>query len=154
MKALPGLVQELVTAKAQVIVTFGFKPTLAAKETGIPVVAANGIGDPVATGLIRSLAHPGGSITGISDSATELTVKRLGFLKEIVPSLHRVAMIWNEDDLGMKLRARAAIEAAEKLGVSVHPLGVREPDDFDGAFEASPATCRRASLWSRMCSRS
>jgi putative ABC transport system substrate-binding protein len=123
MKALPGLVQELVTAKAEVIVTFGFKPTLAAKETGIPIVAANGIGDPVATGLIQSLAHPGGSITGISDSATELTVKRLGFLKEIVPSLHRVAMIWNEDDLGMKLRARAAIEAAEKLGVSVHPLG-------------------------------
>jgi len=104
---LPKLAAELVAAKVDVVLTNGFPTALAAKNTGLPTVAASGVGDPVATGLVDSLAHPGGNLTGISDVATELTTKRLGLLKEIAPALRRIAMIWNEDDLGMTLRYRA-----------------------------------------------
>jgi putative ABC transport system substrate-binding protein len=131
---LPPLAQELAIAKADVIATIGFPPAVAAKATGIPTVAASGVGDPVATGLVESLARPGGTVTGISDNATELSTKRLSLLKEIAPGLRRVAMLWNEDDLGMTLRYKASAEAAERLGVSVQALGVREPSDFEAAF--------------------
>ena len=133
---LPALAQELAAAKVDVIVTIGFPTALAAKATGIPVVAAPGTGDPVATGLVGSLARPGGTVTGISDDATELSTKRLGLLKELAPGLAKVAMLWNQDDLGMTLRYKASAEAAERLGVAVQALGVREPDDFDVAFTA------------------
>jgi putative ABC transport system substrate-binding protein len=92
---LPLLAQELVAAKVDVIITIGFPPVVAAKATGVPTVAAAGVGDPVATGLVESLARPGGTVTGISDNATELSTKRLG-LKEISPGLRRVAMLWNQ----------------------------------------------------------
>ena len=75
---LPRLAQELVAARVEVIVTIGYPPAVAAKATGIPTVAASGVGDPVATGLVESLARPGGTVTGISDNATELSTKRLG----------------------------------------------------------------------------
>ena len=101
---------------------------------GIPTVVAFGVGDPVATGLVESLARPGGTITGISDVATTLTTKRMGLLKELLPNLRRVAMLWNKDDLGMSQRYAASARAAELMGVTVQPLGVREPDDFNEAF--------------------
>jgi putative tryptophan/tyrosine transport system substrate-binding protein len=132
---LPALAQELVAAKTDVIVTVGFPPVAAAKATRIPTVGTS-LGDPVATGLVDSLARPGGTVTGISDNATELSTKRLGLLKEIAPGLRRVAMLWNEDDLGMTLRYKASAEAAERLGVAVQALGVREPNDFEAAFAA------------------
>jgi len=119
-----------------VIITIGFPPAVAAKATGVPTVAAAGVGDPVATGLVESLARPGGTVTGISDNATELSTKRLALLKEIAPELRRVAMLWNQDDLGMTLRYKASSEAAERLGVLVQALGVREPNDFETAFAA------------------
>jgi putative tryptophan/tyrosine transport system substrate-binding protein len=133
---LPRLAQELAAAKVDVIVTAGYPMTLAAKATGIPTVAAAGVGDPVATGLVQSLARPGGTVTGISDNAIELSAKRLGLLKEIAPALRRIAMLWNQDDLGMTLRYKASAEAAERLGVTVQALGVREPNDFEAAFAA------------------
>ena len=133
---LPLLAQELAAAKVDVIVTTGFPPAVAAKATGLPTVAASGVGDPVATGLIESLARPGTNVTGISDEASELSTKRLGILKELVPELRRVAMLWNQDDLGMSLRYKASSEAAAGLGVAVQALGVREPDDFNAAFSA------------------
>jgi putative ABC transport system substrate-binding protein len=74
-------------------------------------------------------------VTGISDVATTLSTKRLGLLKELLPKLHRVAMLWNKDDLGMSLRYEASAKAAESLGVTVQALGVREPDDFNDVFE-------------------
>jgi len=119
-----------------VLVTIGYPTTVAAKDTGLPTVAASRVGDPVATGLVASLSRPGGNITGISDNAAELSTKRLGLLKEIAPSLRRIAMLWNQDDLGMTLRYKASAEAAERLGVAVQALGVREPNDFDTAFAA------------------
>ena len=133
---MPLLAQELVDAKVDVIVTTGFPPAIAAKATGVSTVAASGVGDPVATGLIESLARPGTNVTGISDDASELSTKRLGLLKELVPELRRVAMLWNQDDLGMSLRYKASSEAAMGLGVAVQPLGVREPDDFAASFSA------------------
>jgi putative tryptophan/tyrosine transport system substrate-binding protein len=133
---LPALAQELAAAKVDVVVTVGFPTIVAAKNAGLPTVAASGVGDPVATGVIESLARPGGTVTGISDDAAVLSAKRLDFLKELLPSLRRVAMLWNTDDLGMTLRYRASAVAAEELGITVQALGVREPDDFNGAFEA------------------
>ena len=131
---LPHLMEELKAAKVDVIVILGYPTAVAAKAAGIPTVVAFGIGDPVATGLVVNLARPEGNITGISDVATTLSTKRLGLLKELLPKLHRVAMLWNKDDLGMSLRYDASAKAAAAMGVDVQALGVREPDDFNEAF--------------------
>jgi putative ABC transport system substrate-binding protein len=117
-----------------VIVVWGFPIVAAAKEAGIPTVVAFGIGDPVATGIVQSLARPGGNLTGISDVASTLSTKRLGLLKELLPKLNRVAMLWNKDDLGMSLRYKASAEAAMAIGADVEAVGVREPEDFKEAF--------------------
>ena len=120
--------------KVDVIVVWGFPIVVAAKASGIPTVVAFGVGDPVATGLVKSLARPGGNLAGISDVATELSTKRLGLLKELLPKLKRVAMLWNRDDLGMTLRYEASAESARAIGADVEAVGVREPDDFNEAF--------------------
>lgn len=133
---LPQLMAALQAEHVEVVVGVGYPAAVVAKASGIPTVMAWGVGDPVATGLIDSLARPGGNVTGISDVATTLTTKRLALLKEFSPSLHRVAMLWNKDDLGMTLRYQASAEVAKLVGVTVQPLGVREPDDFDEAFAA------------------
>jgi putative tryptophan/tyrosine transport system substrate-binding protein len=136
MDRLPRLVNELVTSKVDVIVAFGYPSALAAKQgTTLPVVSFT-TGDPVGTGLVDSLARPGGNITGISDVSAEITPKRLELLKEMAPGLRRVAMLWNAADLGMTLRYRAAEAGAKQMGINVQPLGVREPADFDRAFAA------------------
>ena len=101
---LPHLMEELKAAKVDAIVVIGYPTAVAAKAAGLPTVVALGAGDPVATGLVVNLARPEGNITGISDVATTLSTKRLGLLKELLPKLHRVAMLWNKDDLGMSLR--------------------------------------------------
>jgi putative ABC transport system substrate-binding protein len=131
---LPHLMEELKAAKVDVIVILGYPTAVAAKAAGIPTVVAFGIGDPVATGLVVNLARPEDNITGISDVATTLSTKRLGLLKELLPKLHRVAMLWNKDDLGMSLRYDASAKAAAAMGVDVQAVGVREPDDFNEAF--------------------
>src|SRR6516165_9120900 len=99
--------------------------------TTIPIVVTESGGDPVATGLVKSLSRPSGNVTGVSDMAIELAPKRLELLKDMVPTLRTVAMLWNVNDLGMTLRYQAAADAARTIGVRVQPLGVREPDDFD-----------------------
>jgi ABC-type uncharacterized transport system substrate-binding protein len=142
---LPRLLDELAASKVDVVVTFGYPSALAAKQKNtalavnqkstIPVVAF-GAGDPVSTGLVESLARPGGNITGISDVSAELTPKRMELLKQMAPALKRVAMLWNVADLGMTMRYRASETGAKAMGVSVQPLGVREPDDFEQAFAA------------------
>lgn len=122
--------------QVDVFVVTGFPTTLACKVANVPTVVAVGAGDPVATHLIDSLAHPGGNLTGISDDANRLSTKRLALIKQAVPNLQRVAMMWNRNDLGMSQRYEASAGAAQTLGVTVQPLGVREPDDFNGVFEA------------------
>jgi putative ABC transport system substrate-binding protein len=101
----------------------------------VPIVAVNA-GEPEETGLAASLSHPGGNVTGISDLSSELSAKRLEFLKMAAPSVKRVALLWNADDAGMTTRYRAANSVAASLGVALQPLGVREPEDFAGAFAA------------------
>ena len=133
---LPQLAQDIVTAKFDAVVVAGFPPADAMKGTGVATVVGSGAGDPVATGLVDSLARPGGNITGISDDATALTTKRMGLLKAAVQNLRRVAMLWNKEDLGMSKRYQASADAAKALGFTVQPLGVAEPNDFDEAFAA------------------
>ncbi len=89
--------------------------------------------------MIASLAHPGGNLTGLSDMSADLSAKRLQLLKEAVPSLKRTAMLFNADDAGMVTRYKAASAVAPKLGVTLEPFGVREPDDFGGAFDKMAA---------------
>lgn len=133
---LPALLTELKSRNVDAIIVVGYPAALAAKTTGIPTVGAVGLGDPVETKLIESLAHPGGNITGISDVATTLTTKRLSLLKQVAPNLQKVAMLWNKDDLGMSLRYEASAKVAQALGLTVQALGVREPDDFNEAISA------------------
>jgi putative ABC transport system substrate-binding protein len=130
----PQLMKQLKADHVDIIVAWGYPTVLAAKVAGIPTVVGFGVGDPVATGLVENLARPGGNITGISDVATTLSTKRLGLLKELLPKLHRVAMLWNKEDLGMSLRYDASAKAAGAMGVEVQAVGVREPDDFNKAF--------------------
>jgi putative ABC transport system substrate-binding protein len=136
MSRLGEIVRSMKADKVDVIVVGGFPTTLACKVANVPTVVYVGAGDPVATHLIDSLAHPGGDITGISDNAAALATKRLALIKQAVPNLRRVAMLWNRDDLGMSMRYEASAGAAGSLGVTVQALGVREPDDFNGVFEA------------------
>ncbi len=128
------IIEQVKAKKVDLIVAWGFPVVQAAKAAGIPTVVAFGVGDPVATGLVTSLAQPGGVVTGISDVATTLSTKRLGLLKELLPKLNRVAMLWNKDDLGMSLRYEASAKAAQAIGADVEAVGVREPDDFNEAF--------------------
>jgi putative ABC transport system substrate-binding protein len=134
---LPGLAAEMVGLKVDLIVAFGAPAAEAAKEatSTIPIVVVNA-GDPVGIGLIASLARPGGNVSGISDQATELSPKRLELLKEAMPNASNIAVLWNAGDRAMTLRYREIEKAARVLGVTIRPLGVREPDDFDVAFTA------------------
>ena len=131
---LPGLIQELSAAGAEILVAIGYPSAAAAKAAGISTVIFAGAGDPVETGLVESWAHPGGVVTGISDVAATLTIKRLALLKAFSPQMKRVAMLWNTDDRAMTLRYQASADTAQMQGLIVQPLGVREPDDFNGAF--------------------
>jgi putative tryptophan/tyrosine transport system substrate-binding protein len=131
----PGLVDDL-KSEAELIITNSYAAARVVKDhANIPVVAITGA-DPVATGLIDSLAHPGGNITGVGEVAAELSAKRLEVFKDAFPNLRKIAMLWNADDLGMTLRYKSAAAAARTLGFEIQPLGVREPDDFAVAFAA------------------
>ena len=131
---LPQLVDELVASRVAVIVTQGYPAALAAKQhTTLPVVVVRA-GDPVEDGLVASFARPGGHVTGLSEISAALSAKRLALLKEAVPGLRRVAMLWNAEDLGMSLRYRAAEAQARKLGIAVESLGLHATKDFDAAF--------------------
>jgi putative ABC transport system substrate-binding protein len=143
---LPQLAKDLVASNVDVILTFSYPAAMAAKNatTTIPIVATESGGDPISTGLTKSLSRPSGNVTGVSDMAIELAPKRLELLKDMVPTLRAVAMLWNESDPGMTLRYQAAAAAARTIGARVQPLGVREPKDFDGL----PETKRRQNrLW-------
>ena len=137
---LPGLAAELVGLKVDVIVTVGGPSSAAAKQASpsTPVVMAL-VGDADGLGLIDSLARPGGNVTGVTDQSADLSAKRLEIITEAVPRAARIAVLWNADDRGMTLRYRQVEKAAQTLHVTVQPLGVREPDDFDMAFSAMTA---------------
>jgi putative ABC transport system substrate-binding protein len=131
----PNLAAELVGLHVDLIVTISTPAALAAKQATqtIPIVMAY-VADPVGAGLVTGLAQPGGNLTGVSDMATELSAKRLELLKEAVPTLSRVAVLWNAADPGMVLRFREIEAAAQSLGVTLQSLEVRSPNDFEPAF--------------------
>jgi putative ABC transport system substrate-binding protein len=133
---LGDIIREMKANQVDAFVTSGFPVTLACKVANVPTVVYVGAGDPIATHLIDSLTRPGGNLTGISDNATTLSSKRLDLIRKAVPNVRRVAMLWNRDDLGMSMRYQSSADAAKSIGVTVQPLGVREPDDFNGVFEA------------------
>ena len=132
---LPQLAAELVAMKVDVIVTAGSAAINAAAHatTTIPIVFA-GAGDPVAAGHVASLARPGGNITGLSVLATDLSPKRLQLLKELQPSSHRLAVLFNPADAGMMRRVTEVQGAARAIGMTVAPIEVRSPADFEAAF--------------------
>jgi len=134
---LPALAAELVQLQVDVIVVYSSVAAQAAKNTTttVPIVMVSS-GDPVATGLVTSLARPGGNITGLTGMATDLSGKRLELLREAVPGLARVAVLWNSLDGAMTLTFGGIQGAARALGVAVQPLGVREAKDIDSAFAA------------------
>jgi ABC-type uncharacterized transport system substrate-binding protein len=135
---LPNLAAELVRLEVDVIVTGGTPGTRAAKQatTKIPIVMAVS-GDAIATGLIASLARPGGNITGTTYFDPELHAKRLQFLKEAVPRVAHVGVLMNPDNpqtMGTTLRSLRL--AAETLTLKLSLFEVRAADEFDGAFSA------------------
>jgi len=134
---LRALAADLVALNVDLIVALGSAAAEAAKRTTstVPVVVLSA-GDMMETGLVASLSRPGANLTGVNDPATELSAKRLQILKELVPAAKRVAVLWNADNYAMTLRYRQIEKAALVLGLSIEPLGVREPDDFGVAFAA------------------
>ena len=135
---LPELASQLVGLKLDVIFAPGPQATLAAKKVSatIPIVFV-GIGDPVSTGVVASLARPGGNITGISNLARDLTGKRLELLKESAPRISLVAVLWNGTSQGNPGVLKEAEVAARALKLTLHPLEVRGADDVDGALQAA-----------------
>jgi ABC-type uncharacterized transport system substrate-binding protein len=134
---IPQLAAELAQSHVDVIVTTGWPAAQAAKNatSTIPIVIAFA-GDAVGTGLVTSLSRPGANLTGISDMAVDLAAKRMELLKETVPKASRIAVLWNQADLGMTSRYREIDRAARALGVTVQAHGVLVPEDFDAAFAA------------------
>lgn len=137
---LSELATELVQLPVDIIVVRGDEAARAAKDASpaIPVVMALS-GDPISTGLVASLAHPGGHVTGLSAIISQLTGKRLELLKEAVPGLSRVAAFWNPNDPPRVAEFQEAGPAARTLGLELQSLQVRTPADFDAAFAAAQA---------------
>ena len=128
---------ELVRMKVDVIVTSTDPGIAAVKQQTqtIPIVMANST-DPVGTGFVASLARPGGNVTGLSSLSPELSAKRLELLKEAVPGLSRVAIVWNPDVRGAVLEYKETERAARSLHLQLQSVEVNRPDDFDRAFSA------------------
>jgi putative ABC transport system substrate-binding protein len=135
---LSALAAELVRLKVDVIVTAGSLPTRTAKEATvtIPIVMAQD-NDPVGSGVIASLARPGGNITGLSTLSPEISGKRLELLKEIVPRLSRVAVFGNSTNPGNAQALRETELAAAAFGVQLQYLDVLDPKDIEAAFQTA-----------------
>ncbi|MGH7827482.1 MAG: ABC transporter substrate-binding protein [Candidatus Binatia bacterium] len=134
---LPALAAELVHLKVDVIVTQGevmTRPVKKATNT-IPIVMATS-GDPVGAGLISSLARPAGNITGLSSVSADISGKRLQLLKEAIPTVSRVAMLYNPTIVSAVLEVKGAQIVAPPLGMTVQPLEMRTPADLRPAFDA------------------
>jgi putative ABC transport system substrate-binding protein len=134
---LPALADELARLKVDVLVTAPAGSAVAARKvtSAIPIVFM-GEPDPVGTGLVASLARPGGNVTGLADAHGDLVPKRLGLLQQVVPSMTRVGVLWNPSNASTAPQLKTARAAAPALGLTVVPVGVKGPgrDDLDRAF--------------------
>jgi putative ABC transport system substrate-binding protein len=133
----PALAADLVHSKVDVIVAWSGQATKAAQEATrtIPIVMSL-VNDPVGSGLVASLARPGGNVTGTTITAPDVVGKRLELLKEVVPKVSRVAVLQHPDNPASALMVREAEAAARALGVQLQILGVRNPAEIDSAFVA------------------
>ncbi len=135
LNRLPDLAAELVRLKVDVIVAPSTPAAQAAKSAAGPIpVVFTQVADPVASGLVRSLAQPGGNVTGLSVIGTELSGKRLELLKEVVPRASRVAVLWDPGNPTGSLLLRETEAAAHTMGVQVQRVEARGPDDFQSAL--------------------
>lgn len=136
----PELIGELIQLKVEIIVTAGTPASLAVKKatSSIPLVMI-AVGDPVGTGLIKSLAHPGGNVTGLTSIAADLEGKRLELLREVVPALSHVAVFWNPASPFQVVAEKEVQAAAQALRIKVLSLGVQAQEQLENAF----ATIRR-----------
>jgi len=134
---LPGLAAELVGLRVDVIVTGGGEAARTAKQATatIPIVMATG-SDPVKLGIVESLARPGGNVTGVSSISSDLMAKRVELLRELLPKVSRVAVLWDETP-NARMSVQELEAAARPLGIGIHPVGVRRPDDFARAFSVA-----------------
>lgn len=134
---LAGFAAELVRLKVNAIVTQGTVPTMAAKKASasVPIIMATA-GDPVATGLVASLARPGGNITGLTQINPDVTGKRLEVLKELFPGLARVVAVWNPGNPVSTPELRETEAATRSLQLELHAVPVKDPDGFQSAFSA------------------
>jgi len=134
---LPALAHELVGLKVDVLVTGGLNDALAAKNATktIPVVFLGAVSDPVASGLVNSLARPGGNITGFTTIAEVLAGKRLELLKETIPNLTRVAVLWDLQGRATNSQWTESQLAARQLGLQLHSMEVNSAEKYDGAFK-------------------
>jgi putative ABC transport system substrate-binding protein len=129
------LANKLVQVNVDIIIVVTTPAALAAKKatTTIPVVFPNAI-NPVETGVVASLAHPGGNVTGGAVPTAELSAKRLELLKEMLPDLSQGVVLWNEANPSVSLGWRDTQNAGRALGITLDPQRVREPADFGPAF--------------------
>jgi putative ABC transport system substrate-binding protein len=134
---LPDLAAELVNLKVALIVAHATPATLAAKQATktIPIVMV-GVGDPVATRIIGSLARPGGNVTGVTNLAIDLSGKLLELMLELNPSITRVAVLWNRDNPAAELISRENEAAARALGLQLQAYDIRATEDIERAFES------------------
>jgi putative ABC transport system substrate-binding protein len=135
---LPALAAELVRMNPDVIVTVGTLAPLAAKQATqtIPIVMANA-GDPLGSGLVTSLARPGGNVTGLSLMAPDLGGKRLELLKELLPGVSRIGILWNGANPYSALVFKETKNAAQMFGIDLQSIQVLGPDDFDSVLPAA-----------------
>jgi putative ABC transport system substrate-binding protein len=132
---LAELAAELVRLPVDVIVTGGAESTHAARQatTTIPIVMATGA-DPVALGLVSNLARPGGNVTGVTSLTSDLNVKRVQLLREFVPKVVRIGVLWSSTVKASAMAVRDTQMAAGALGVTILAVSVRRPSEFDDAF--------------------
>ena len=137
---LPAVAQEMVRQKPDVLVTNGTPATLALKAatSTIPIVMT-AISDPVATGVVKSLARPDANITGTTYFVQELVAKRLEMLREALPKMRRAALLTNPGNASTRITLRDIETAARTLRIEVRNFGVGRPDEFDQAFAAMMA---------------
>lgn len=133
---LPALAEELLRLKVEVVVVHGGHPARLVQQMNktIPIVMAEA-SDAVGRGIIQSLAHPGGNITGLTSIQAELGAKRLELLKEIVPDLSRVAMLWTPKSPASRYEWKEIQPLARQLGLQLHSIQLRRLDDLDKTLE-------------------
>src|SRR5712692_10476866 len=139
LERLPSLAAELVRAQPAAVWAGSSVAIVAMKSAtnAIPIVAVDIETDPVASGMVASLGRPGGNITGIFLDFPEFHAKWLQLLKEAVPRLSRVAVLWDPTNAAGPFQLRAIQGASKTLGVQVQPLEARAPADFEGAFRTA-----------------